>query len=241
MANKKLEEWHLHKLKESLQDFPGGRIEPGERPDFLIHSENQVIGIEVTRFYAPPAEGLRPGQEVQSLKDRIVDEAHRNHRKLGGPALYVYVNFRPSLNLKMRDIRAIALELVEVMRKTALPQTIDAPFVTLPRKDLPACIADVRIYGSVDGTDQLWQADAGGWVRPVDAALVNDLVARKDKRMARIARQKCDKLWLLIVCDLFSRATPVRLTPEAMLSVQKGMFDRVFWLLPHTGAYYEAP
>jgi len=239
MADKDRERWYLEKLKACFPSFPAGTIEPGETPDFLIRSEEDVTGIEVTQFYPSPEDGARPGQEVQSLKDQIVEAAHRMHVESGGPALYVTVFFRSPLRVTKRDIQTVAQELAESIQRTPVPTRIDAPFASVSLRDLPPSIASVHIYGSVDGQDQLWYSDAGGWVVPVDASHVNAVVARKE-RMAQIARQKCDRLWLLIVNDVFSRATPAELKHGAIHSVGKGVFDRVIWLAPHSGAFYEA-
>jgi hypothetical protein len=240
MADKDRERWYLEKLKSCFPCFPTGSIIPGESPDFLVRSEEEVTGIEVTQFYPSPEEGARPGQEVQSLKERIVEVAHRMYVESGGPALYVTVFFRSPLNVTKRDIQSVARNLAEAIRETSVPASINAPPASVAWRDLPSSITKVHIHGSLDGEDQLWHADAGGWVVPVDASHVSAVVARKE-RMAQIARQKCDRLWLLIINDVFSRATPAELKHEAMRSVGKGVFDRVIWLAPHSGAVFEAP
>lgn len=240
MADKDRERWYLEKLKACFPGFPIGSVIPGESPDFLVRSEEGVTGIEVTQFYPSPVEGARPSQEIQSLKDRIVDVSHRIHVESGGAALYVTVYFRSPLDLTKRDVQKVARHLAGAVRMTPVPATIDAPFASVSWRDLPASIANVHIHGSVDGEDQLWYSDAGGWVIPVDAQHVSAVVARKE-RMAQIAREKCDSLWLLIVNDVFSRATPAELKHEAIRSVGRGVFDRVIWLAPHSGAFYEAP
>jgi hypothetical protein len=240
MADKDRERWYLEQFRTCFPSFPIGNVIPGESPDFLVCSEEATTGIEVTQFYAPALNGVRPIQEMQSLKDRIVELAHRLYLEAGGPALYVTVYFRSPLDVTKRDVSKIAQELAEAILKTPVPQTIDAPFANVSWWDLPPSIVNVHIHGSVDGEDQLWYSGAGGWVFPVDASLVNEVVARKE-RMAQIARRKCDHLWLLIVNDVFSRATPSELKYEAMLSVGKGSFDRVIWLSTNSGAFYEAP
>src|SRR5690606_21250966 len=137
--------------------------------------------IEITQFYPPPDNGARPGQEVQSLKDQVVEVAHRMHVESGGPALYVTVFFRSPLGVTKRDIQIVARELAEAIRRTPVPTRIDDPIASVSWRDLPPSIASVHIHGSVDGKDQLWYADAGGWVVPVDASHVNAVVARKER------------------------------------------------------------
>jgi hypothetical protein len=48
---KRKEFFYLDKFKESLPDFPDGVICLDERPDFLVKSASEIIGIEVTDFF----------------------------------------------------------------------------------------------------------------------------------------------------------------------------------------------
>jgi hypothetical protein len=161
MADKKEEQLYLDMLKSRLSDFPLGEVNPSESPDFLIGSGRRITGIEVTRFYLSPPLGVKPSQELQALKDGIVEKAREIYIKSGGVALYVTVNFKKSVILAKRDVQRIACELVEAVRKVgglADPTLC----VSVDLRDLPESISDIDVRGSVDGEDQLWYANAGG-------------------------------------------------------------------------------
>jgi hypothetical protein len=232
MADKRREAWYVQRLRGALARFPDGTILPGESPDFVVKTKHHAVGIEVTRFYLPPIEGERPQQEQQSLKDRVVHTAHQMHMNLGGPALYVSVHFRTPLSIAKRDVLGMARQLATAVLQTPAPNSIDEPSVSVAWDVLPPFIATIRISGSVDGQDRLWYADAGGWVAPVGAHHITDVIERKTA-MSRIAREKCDELWLLIVNDEFSRAAPTRLTENAAEHRYSPVFDRLLWLEPH--------
>lgn len=75
MPDKRLEKWYLEQLRMALPDFPEGPIVADEPPDFIVAGGNGAVGIELTVFHLKPLDGLRPHQEQQSLKDRIVRQA----------------------------------------------------------------------------------------------------------------------------------------------------------------------
>jgi hypothetical protein len=87
------------------------------------------------------------------------------------------------------------------------------------------------IFPSIDGKDQLWHADAGGWVAQISAEQIASVVQAKARR-APLARTRCDRLWLVVVNDAFSRAAPAEISAEARAASYEGPFDRLIWLLP---------
>jgi hypothetical protein len=202
-----------------------------EPPDFVFADGHRRVGVELTLFHLPPRAGQRPHQEQQSLKDHIVMLAEKAHTEAGGPALYVGVHFNPQHVLTKRDFgplsRAIAVSVLEA----PFPQSMSGP-VEIPWSHRPAETYGIQIHPSVDGRDKLWHSDAGGWVAPIEATHIADILNAK-ARMVPLARSKCDELWLVIVHDIFSRAAPSELTPAAAAAEYCGLFDRLIWLDPH--------
>ena len=67
---------------------------------------------------------------------------------------------------------------------------------------LPPGITSVTIYASVNGIDQLWSADAGGWVAAVSPEQVQAGLHRK-AAMLSVAKANCSAVGLVIVNDAF--------------------------------------
>jgi len=168
MPNKRLEAWYLDQLRVALHDFPSGTIEPGESPDFVVKSEQGLIGIEVTVFHLGPSEGRCSHQEQQSLKDAVVGLANRLHNETGGPALYVSVFFHEPIAFNKRNTQQVAGALVRAIGRTALPSSLNEGSTSVAWYVLPPGVVSITIRASVNGRDQLWSADAGGWVAPVE-------------------------------------------------------------------------
>lgn len=228
MPDKKRERYYLSKLKQCIE-LPDAQ-EDTERPDFLFGDRPNRIGIELTEYHHPPILGKRPHQEEQSLKNRVVEIAERLHAEAGGPALYLHAIFGPHGHLSKRTAKSIAEALAEAVLSEPLPKS---PYdvVEIARNRLPREIARVHVRASIDGEDNLWWTGAGGWVMPVEPSDIQ-LVIDKKCDMSRIARGKCDALWLIIVHDPL-RGVPCKLSAKSKSGLLRHAFDRVLWLTTH--------
>jgi hypothetical protein len=102
----------------------------------------------------------------------------------------------------------------------------------VPWQDLPTEVAFISIHRSINGRDQLWHADAGGWVAQVSPIDIQRVLNRK-AGMEPKARKLCDELWLLVVNDQFSRAAQAEIGAEATAAEYVHAFDQLIWLVPH--------
>jgi hypothetical protein len=232
MPNKDRELRYVEALRRALSDFPTGDVVPAETPDVLVQSSGSTIGIEVTVFHIVEGDGSkRPHQEQQALKDRIVERAWSRHVRDGGPALYVSVHFNSS-PVDKASVASVADSIVAAIARLGKGPLSDGE-LAVSWRDLPPQVAFISVHRSINGQDQLWHADAGGWVAEASSTDVQHVVTRKE-RMESKARQRCSELWLLIVNDQFSRAAQAELGPEAAIAEYAHSFDRLIWLVPHT-------
>jgi hypothetical protein len=232
MPDKQRERWYFEALRRALPEIPAGTPEEPEPPDFVVGDGSQRLGLELTVFHLPPAVGERPHQEQQSLKDHIVSAAEAIHADWGGPALYVSIYFDPHRVLTKKNIQPLSREIASSILRAPSPRSMREP-VELEWGQRPQGISGVQIHPSVDGHDKLWHADSGGWVADITSTHIARIVAAKS-RVASLARGRCDRLWLVVVHDLFSRAAPAELTTDAAEATYHGPFDRLIWLTPHS-------
>jgi len=231
MADKEREKFYIGKLWECLPDRPTGQPKGDESPDFLVDTPEGCLGIELTRFYYPPAPGRQPHQEVQALKERVIDMAERLHAAAGGPPLYLNAIFNEQRPLTKHSVPQIARSLADAVLSEEVPRSAGEPSIHIRRLALPDEVPHVCLHGSVDGNDKLWQADAGGWVQEIRSQHVQAVINEK-MRTAPLARTRCFRLWLVIVHD-FLNGTAADITPEALANLYNHAFDRVLWLDPH--------
>jgi hypothetical protein len=232
MPNKHRERFYLERLRSCSIGLPPGEAHDSESPDFLIFA-NETLGVEFTEFHFPADPGERPYQEIQSLQEQIVDIAEHVHTSVGGPALYVNVIFGRHGRLAKRTVHQIAEALAAALLSFPVPLSIHDGSVDISRTLLPAEIAHVRVLGSIDGVDRLWQCGYGSWVAPVTVSQVQNEIDRK-RRKEPLARKKCDLLWLVIVQDIGTEAHACKLSDAAQEGRYEHPFDRLLWLEPHT-------
>jgi hypothetical protein len=182
-------------------------------------------------YHHPPIPGKRIHQEIQSLKNRIVEIAEQLHTEAGGPALYLSVIFGPHGCLSKKTARPIAKALADAVLSEPVPKSPYDPRVKIARDRLPLEIAYVSLSASINGQDKLWQADAGGWVMTIKPSDIQREIDKK-QHMVDIARTKCNSLWLIIVHDLIKGAS-CEISSEAKSAVYRHSFDRVLLLHPH--------
>ena len=92
---KEIEKHYLDRLRASMLDFPAGRIEPTEEPDFLVHGDNRVIGIELTELHKETPGGAKPQQALEAMRHRVVTKAQE---------LYIAANLPPvNVSIFMND------------------------------------------------------------------------------------------------------------------------------------------
>jgi hypothetical protein len=237
MPDKDRERRYLTALRHCVDGLPPDEAVESERPDFLLGSSLTRIGIEFTEYHHPPSRGERPHQEIQSLQDRVVSLAEDLHHKGGGPALYVSAIFGSHGRLAKESVGPIAKALANAVLSQDVPRSMRDESVEILRDLLPPEIAHVRVHGSVDSEDRLWQAGAGGWVAQIAPSDVQREIARK-QRTAGAAHERCDALWLVIVHNIV-RGAPCELSEQAKTAEYAHSFNRVFWLDPHSPSALE--
>jgi hypothetical protein len=162
VPDKKRELRYVEALKQAIHDFPHGIVLPAETPDVFVRSHSATVGIEVTVVHLAEDGPARPHQEQQALKDRIVDRAWRLHTMRRGPALYVDVQFAAA-PLHKASVVAMADAVTAAVARVTREPVPDGELL-MPWRELPSGIAHIGIHRSIGGSDQLWHADAGGWV-----------------------------------------------------------------------------
>jgi hypothetical protein len=76
-------------------------------------------------FHWPAADGKRPHQEEQALKDRVVAVADSVHAEAGGPGLYVTVFFATTISFAKRDVREQSDAIARAVLDTMPPESLE--------------------------------------------------------------------------------------------------------------------
>jgi len=232
MPDKRLERYHFAALRAALPELPSGDPDEPEPPDFVLTDDRGRLGIELTTFHLPTRDGEQPYQERQSLKERIVRMAERQHHEWGGPPLYVSVFFHLHVPIAKKDSLRMAQEIAVAVFNASPVYVPQGQWFQIPWERRPPFTYAINFSPSVDGEDKLWHPDAGGWVADVTSQHITDVIRAKRRKVA-VARTRCDRLWLVIVNDFMSRTAPAEISQEARSAVYEATFDRLIWLIPY--------
>lgn len=158
-----------------------------------------------------------------------VEQAGRQFRSNGGPALYLTVFFVPDRDLSKQRAYELGPILAHAVASTPLPSSVRDASVRVDLALLQPEIASISIHGSVSATDELWYPAIAGWVAPIERTHIDTEIARKAIVLPSI-RSRCESAWLLIVNDGFRDSAPCELTADARTFGFQSPFDRTLWL-----------
>lgn len=212
-------------------DLPVEPLREAETPDFIVGAPPRAVGVEITEYHYPAERGSRSFQEIQSLKERIVERAEALYAADGGAALYLTAIFGRHGSLSKKAVPRIARALADAVSAVDVPRTVAAGKLEIPRERLPREIAKAWVFSSVDGHDRLWRANHIGWVQSIQPEHVQAELDRKEP-VAAPARRECDEVWLVIVHNS-ARGAPCELDEDAFKQCYRSSFDRVLWLDSH--------
>lgn len=186
----------LERFTRSHSGFPDGRIEPGDEPDFIVHTKNGRIGIEHTEIFRPGPPDASPLQAQESLRRQIVERAKALHRCSGGPVLHVSVFFGPYARLTKKSVLGVATRLAKVVCEST-PREGDHLKLESTCENtggLPPEIDAIHIYRLPEVTNASWTSPDADYVPHCTPDRIQEVRDKKDRLWAAY-RQKCDVVW----------------------------------------------
>lgn len=207
-AQKDLERRYLESVRTLLTDFPVGRIEDKECPDFLVHAANRVIGIEITELHQVPDGQPLPLQAREAVRQKIVDRAKTIYDGAGHPPVDCKLHLK-DLPYRKSDIEPLATSIAELARRNIPP---DGELCLVEEYDwmnaayFPDVVDRIRVarYGVM--TESFFSADGTAWIGPMPPDLVREAIDVKGAHIDEYLR-RCDEAWLAIVADGFRMST----------------------------------
>ena len=114
--NKKLERQYLQEIKEIYYEFPIGVVTDSDPLDFIILSESNTIGLEITRFIRKQSDFEPNQREVAAIQRTILKSAERIYiNKNNKINLFVTTSWRFNKRLKKNEIDRLAHELANLV------------------------------------------------------------------------------------------------------------------------------
>lgn len=213
---------HLALARRLFRDeFPAGDFEQPDppAPDILVRAPDGVVGIEITQIF-------QEDEGVEGAQQAILSAARKQHLAAGGEPLFVNVSFAPGWPPRKPEAVATLRQLVfEHKPRLGSGACVYLRRATAPRL-LPAWLQGLTILSSPGEADPAW---IGGSVWSTVSLTPEKLEACVRKKEPKIDgyRRYCDRIWLLLVCDLYPMVASFSVPHEASAWSFRHKFDRV--------------
>jgi len=224
-------EWaHLLRFKESCPFFPVGKIEATERPDFIVHTSNGLLGIEHTEIFqpGPPHGGSIQAQE--RLREYIVSRAENLYSENERGPVRVDVLFNPGIEIQKEDTIDIAEALASFVEES-LPRSGQTAWLnpTLEgRQAFPPEVALIHIHRDQSYEASSWYAKSIGFPPVISSKDIEEKIGAKESKLDDY-RTRCSAVWLLLVAAEYKIASTVELERSVWEHRYATEFDRVFF------------
>lgn len=201
-THKKIIETHyMLEARRASYLFPVGELIPHERPDFLLHSKNGLLGIEITVLCREEA------RATAGKLAKVPNKALLNYSLLpNAVAVDVSVGFSQQARyIKFNDLKNSLVEFVY----QHCPQP-DQGYIS----NLPSGFNSIEILSPVE-TEGRWWGTLALDTSHATKKLLENRIAKKNQPLADY-KLSAPKVWLLIVNDYFLGAGEVYVNPKSV-------------------------
>jgi hypothetical protein len=223
----------LARLRDSCPDRLEGIICLQEEPDFVIKTQNGLLGVEIREWFYDEVTGKggSPTRQQESLSLETVLKARDLYNSTGLPPINVNVDFHPLYPLSSKDTNRLAANIASIAQRHVPDQGIHVP-IGWPEpnwKELPREVYSVYISRPRAGQEVLWAPEGGGAIPTLSPGDVERVLTHKERHLPRY-RQSAGEIWLLLVAVGFNLSGFCKIDPELGRHVFSTEFDAVFFL-----------
>lgn len=214
-----------------FKDFPRGKIEPSESPDFIIKlSTRNKLGIELTRLNPVSIKNDNPVDINNSkITAEIADLANELFCQKSAFKLFVKILFsKNSIIDEARKIQ-VAVLLSNSVREAVEKWNSDTFFsITISGEKLPAEIEKILVINHPVMTTSIWERANNLGVSNNVVADINHAIQKKDEKLRIYHRKKLNLYWLLITTDRFHGLKNFNLPQQIDNRKFNSRFQRVY-------------
>ena len=236
ISKKDVEVAYLERFRHAMPDFPEGKVEPSEEPDFLVWRHDSVLGIELTELHRETRPGASPQQARQSMRQRVINRAQEIYLANAQPDVRVTVFMHDDVHIERSEVEHLANQICELaIRNLPSPNSSSEEFYEWTnRAYFPDVVNNIRVHRLDAITDTHFNTPGSTWVAPLAPPDIERALLSKNPKYPTY-RKRCDEAWLLINADIGSMSTWFQFDSESLASTFETDFERVF-LFRHFGS-----
>jgi len=221
----------LKRFKALYPHFPDGDIEATEKPDFLVQTSKNLLGIEVTDLYLENLSEQPPLQAKEALRGRIVEMTKRKYDVHNHQFLNVSIHFDSHYMLKITELDPLSEQLATLLVKNvpAPGETYIEEYNSVNRGYFPKGIHTVRATNLPSMQKSYFSSPSAGFIPRLKQHDLERAISPKESKVKKY-REKAQEVWLLINCDCGQLSTTFDFNEEALQFSHESNFDKIFLL-----------
>ena len=224
MTDKRTEKAYLELARAWYAGFPAGAPVESEAPDFIVTSPSGSLGIEVTQLFQPASATTKfDPKVVESFRESVIRRAEEIYFASGNPPVDVvaYFSDRP---IGRQEKETLAQSVAQFVAANRPKNGRILSFRESNRMStLPAGIGAVSIAPTLPERFHPWFAGGVGQTMLLTYDLLAKAISAKNSNVANY-RSRADKVWLLVVADLF----PSSMSFSVPAEIETWRFDHEF-------------
>lgn len=230
-SKKELEILIMQYFSSVFEDFPRGKVEPSESPDFIINlSTRNKLGIELTRLNPVSTKNASPvDKSISKTNIEIADLANELFCQKSAFNLFVKVLFsETSIIDEARKIQ-FAVLLANSVREAVEKRNSDTFFsVTISGEHLPTEIEKILVINHPVMTTSIWERANNLGISNNVVADISHAIQKKDEKLRIYHRKKLNLYWLLITTDRLHGVKKFNLPEQIANREFHSRFQRVY-------------
>ena len=240
MSKKDVERAYLERFRSLIPDFPPGRIEATEEPDFLVHQPASILGLELTDLHRDTPSGIRPQQADEAMRHRVVARAQTLYVASGNPPVRVSVFFNQHHQIQKLDVEQLARCIADLATRNLPAQgtSREQGYDWVNRAYFPEAIHKIKVHRLPEITRTFFSAPGATWVATLAPTDLERALLTKESRYP-IYRNRCSEAWLVINTDIGAMSTWFEFDSSTIAMPIRTRFDRVFVLRHFQNQVYE--
>ena len=229
-------------FRSCYSSFPIGNLEKHEAPDFLLHTKEKLIGVELTELKYEREDKLFNLRAHEDFLNLLMEDAQMSVEKICPFTLIVEVLFSDEISqtvLMVDDesrllVRQGLADIITNIVKENIPEGTGVKYVVDRSSKygyhaLPPKIQSITIQ-NVSGrwTESLWYAAISTKVKPLTISSVSQRLVAKNNKLKKYTY--CDEQWLVIIQNSFLMSSSYNLltAKSALEHTYRSDFDKVF-------------
>ncbi|MCK3686019.1 hypothetical protein [Maribellus sp. YY47] len=191
-------------FRECSDDFPNGKMEASESPDFIVKLKNSHrLGIELVRLNPGSAVPLDESEaEQNAVQEELVDDARELFEQNSNEKLFVKFLFNKKHPLSAERSLAVAVRAVTAIRTSIRNRNMRTLFyLVIPTEQLPEGIDEILVLHHPGLETSVWECSNNLGISRNVVEDIQNSIEKKEEKLRLYKKRQLESYWLLITTD----------------------------------------